>query len=179
MTITWRAMSHRASSSRGEPVPRRWFREPWPWLLMAGPFVVVVASLASAWIAAATDDGLVAEDYYKQGLLINRRLPATDAPRAPDPAATITFRVDGEVRVHLVAESTPTRLQLSLERPGERESKTVALGLGANGDWVASLGKQTPGRWIVKLESDRWQLPVTTIAGIPSEIRLGATAGGS
>ena len=58
---------------------------------MAGPFVVVVASLASAWIAIASDDGLVAEDYYKQGLLINRRLAAMERIQTRDPSATITL----------------------------------------------------------------------------------------
>ena len=146
---------------------------------MAGPFAVVVASLASAWIAAATDDGVVAEDYYKQGLLINRRLAASGAERVRDPVATIGFRADGEVRVHLEAGPPPSRLQLKLERPGGRESRTLALSIAEGGDWIGQLGTEAPGRWIVKIESDRWALPVTTIAGIPSEIRLGINAGGS
>ena len=33
-----------------------WYREPWPWLLMAGPAAVVVAGLITAWIAVKTDD---------------------------------------------------------------------------------------------------------------------------
>jgi hypothetical protein len=51
-----------------------WYREPWPWILMSGPAVVVVAGVATAWIAFATADSLVAEDYYKRGLTINDRL---------------------------------------------------------------------------------------------------------
>jgi hypothetical protein len=146
---------------------------------MAGPFAVVIASLASAWIAAATDDGVVAEDYYKQGLLINRRLAAIDAEHIHDPAATIGFRADGEVRVHLEAGSPPNRLRLTLERPGAHDSRTIALSMAPDGDWTGRIDVETPGRWIVKLQSDRWALPVTTIAGIPSEIRLGVNAGGS
>ena len=34
-----------------------WYREPWPWFLMAGPAVVVVASLASAVIAFRSFEG--------------------------------------------------------------------------------------------------------------------------
>jgi len=146
---------------------------------MAGPFAVVVASLASAWIAVATDDGVVAEDYYKQGLLINRRLAASAGERIRDPVATIGFRAGGEVRIHQEVGPPPNRLQLKLERPGGRESRTVALSIGEGGDWIGQLGTQAPGRWIVKVESDRWALPVTTIAGIPCEIRLGVNAGGS
>ena len=50
---------------------RPWYREPWPWLLMAGPATVLVAGAATTWIAFASADGLVAEDYYKQ---LHRRL---------------------------------------------------------------------------------------------------------
>ncbi|HSC95836.1 MAG TPA: FixH family protein, partial [Burkholderiales bacterium] len=41
-----------------------WYRERWPWLLMAGPAAVLVAGAATIWIAFASADGLVAEDYY-------------------------------------------------------------------------------------------------------------------
>ena len=36
-------------------------RGPWPWLLAAGPALVVVASLASAWLAISKSDPVVAE----------------------------------------------------------------------------------------------------------------------
>lgn len=154
---------------------RRWYREPWPWLLTAGPFVVVIASLASAWIAVKSDDGLVAQDYYKQGLLINRRLEHA----APDPerrlGAMITVAAGGEVRVHMegLADAPPS-LRLTLAHPamGSRP-EIVMLERGADGDYVGALPEQTPGRWIVTLEADGWRLPTTTVAGPISEIRLG------
>ena len=51
-----------------------WYREPWPWLVMSGPAIVVVAGIGTAIIAFRTSDGLVADDYYKQGLVINQTL---------------------------------------------------------------------------------------------------------
>jgi hypothetical protein len=143
---------------------------------MAGPFIVVVASLASAWIAAASDDGVVAEDYYKQGLLINRRLATIDREQLREPAATISFGRDGTVRVHLEQGSAPpSRLWLSLARPGQRVASEIPLTLESDGDWIGTDSGAGSGRLIVKLASDRWQLPVTTIAGRPAEIHLGAT----
>ena len=49
-----------------------WYREPWPWILMAGPAIVVVAGFVTAYLAVTTNDGLVAEDYYRRGIEINR-----------------------------------------------------------------------------------------------------------
>jgi len=43
-----------------------WYKEPWPWLLMLGPFVVVIAGLATAWLAGKSYDGFVTADYYKK-----------------------------------------------------------------------------------------------------------------
>ena len=49
-----------------------WYRHRWPWLLMAGPFIVVIAGLFTAYLAATSNDGLVDDDYYKQGLSVNK-----------------------------------------------------------------------------------------------------------
>jgi len=38
---------------------------------MAGPAAVIVAGFFTMALAFRTEDGLVAEDYYKQGLAIN------------------------------------------------------------------------------------------------------------
>ena len=51
-----------------------WYRHRWPWLLLSGPAAVLAAGAVTAWIAFASADGLVAEDYYKQGMAINKVL---------------------------------------------------------------------------------------------------------
>ena len=72
-----------------------WYRNPWPWLLMAGPAAVLVAGAATTWIAFASADGLVAEDYYKQGLGINRRLAREDAARTLGLHASLRLHESG------------------------------------------------------------------------------------
>jgi uncharacterized protein len=51
-----------------------WYREPWPWIVMSGPALVVIGSLVSAYLAVRGADPLVDEDYYQHGLQINRQL---------------------------------------------------------------------------------------------------------
>jgi hypothetical protein len=51
-----------------------WWKHGHVWLLISGPAAVVVAGLLTAWIAVASPDPLVAEDYYRQGLEINKQL---------------------------------------------------------------------------------------------------------
>jgi hypothetical protein len=56
-----------------------WYRQLWPWLIMAPPFVSVIAGIALAWTAVVSNDGLVTPDYYKQGIEINQRLTREQA----------------------------------------------------------------------------------------------------
>ena len=51
-----------------------WYKEPWPWILMALPATAVVAGIITLLLAIRSNDGLVADDYYKQGLGINKVL---------------------------------------------------------------------------------------------------------
>lgn len=51
-----------------------WYKEPWPWILMAGPIIVVFASIATYVIAQRTNSDLVTDDYYKEGKYISIQL---------------------------------------------------------------------------------------------------------
>jgi hypothetical protein len=168
-------MNNPASSSRAERAASGWYREPWPWLLLSGPFVVIVASLASAWMAAKSDDGVVAQDYYKQGITINQRL-ARMTPDTRPLGATIKIAASGELRAHIEGlVEPPKNPRLTLAHPGAAtHAVVVMLEADPGGDFVGALVHQTPGRWIATLESDSWRLPTTTVAGPLSEIRLGS-----
>lgn len=51
-----------------------WWKYGHVWLLISGPAAVVVAGLVTAWIAIAAPDPVVAQDYYRQGIEINKQL---------------------------------------------------------------------------------------------------------
>jgi hypothetical protein len=51
-----------------------WWRFPLVWMIVGGPAVVVVASFVTLWLALRTPDVVVDEDYYRQGIEINRTL---------------------------------------------------------------------------------------------------------
>jgi hypothetical protein len=58
------------TEARCEP----WWRHALLWMVLAGPFVVVVASFITLWLAMQKPDPVVDEDYYRQGIEINRTL---------------------------------------------------------------------------------------------------------
>jgi hypothetical protein len=51
-----------------------WWKHGHVWLLISGPAAVVVAGLVTAWIAVSTPDPVISQDYYRQGIEINRQL---------------------------------------------------------------------------------------------------------
>ncbi|NWG39689.1 MAG: FixH family protein [Hydrogenophilaceae bacterium] len=52
--------------------PKPWYRERWPWLLAIMPTLAVIGGFTTAWFAVTSNDGLVVDDYYKQGKAINQ-----------------------------------------------------------------------------------------------------------
>jgi uncharacterized protein len=60
-----------------------WWQHGHVWLLISGPAVVVVAGLATAWIAVSNPDPIVEADYYRRGIEINRTLAARDKANLP------------------------------------------------------------------------------------------------
>ena len=56
--------------------PRPWWKFGLVWLVIAGPVLVVFAGIATVWIATRTPDPVVAQDYYRRGVEINKTLAA-------------------------------------------------------------------------------------------------------
>ncbi len=141
-----------------------WYGEPWPWLLMAGPAAVIVAGAVTIWLALASNDGLVADDYYKQGLAVNKVLSRDAA------AGTLAYRarvtVDANARrvsVRMNREPAAGHLMLRVVHP-TRPGLDLALPLTAvNGEFAAALPPLAAGRWHVVLEDRErtWRLSGT------------------
>lgn len=49
-----------------------WWKFGYVWLVLSGPAIVVLASLATFYFAVTRPDPVVTEDYYRKGLEINR-----------------------------------------------------------------------------------------------------------
>jgi hypothetical protein len=157
--------------------PTPWYREPWPWILIALPGTVVVAGIVTAVIAVRGFDGPVAEDYYKQGLAINQELGRSKQARELGIVARlgITGLADGE-RLQVDLESAlamppAAALQVRLLHPGRAGEDRVAtlsrIEAGPDqrsaryvGTWVTGGGstKELTVAWNVVVETREWRL---------------------
>jgi hypothetical protein len=137
-----------------------WYRHRWPWLLMLGPGVVVVAGAITIWIAFASADGLVADDYYKQGLAVNRVLAKEEEARRLGISAEVRI-AGGEIAVRLAGQH-PQALFVRLAH-ATRAGLDVRLRLApaADGAYRAELAPLAPGRWQVVIEDPRGSWRIT------------------
>jgi hypothetical protein len=147
------------------PAATPWYREPWPWLLMAGPAAVIIAGAITTLIALRSFDGLTAEDYYKQGLAVNKVLARAQTASALGVSAELRWP-DGESgRVQLDLQSSsneqPAALRLTLNHPtragADRSVWLHALGYGR---YAGRIERPDPGRWSAIVEDDgrRWRI---------------------
>ena len=163
--------------------PLPWYRHRWPWILMAGPFVVVVAGLVTAYLAVSSNDGLVDDDYYKQGLAVNQVTERHQKARALGLQADLLQSAEGaQVRVLLRGDAgfaAPQTLTLRIMHPTRSGSdQTVLLRADGSGSYSAPLTARLAGRWHVALEDAArdWRLTgVWTIEKEPS-LRLSGEA---
>lgn len=155
-----------------------WYRYRWPWLLMAGPLIVVIAGFATAWLAWSTDDGVVADDYYKRGLVINRQLERSSRGAALGLGAVLEVDPDGALRLRLSgmagAAAPPTVRAKLIHATRAGLDRSATLERGADGEYTGRIAPLPAGRWLVSVETDAWRLPAVEASGTVAEVRLGA-----
>ncbi|NNF95784.1 MAG: FixH family protein [Halobacteria archaeon] len=142
-----------------------WYKQFWPWFLMALPASAVVAGIVTIVIAITNPDGLVKDDYYKAGLGINRTLEREKQAAALGLHAGLEWQPDAQqVMLQLSAEKPfkserlllhlihPTRSGLDIRIPLQHQGNNRYRGLLA--------AKPAAGNWylIITPEDESWRL---------------------
>lgn len=160
---------------------RPWYKERWPWMLMAGPGIVVVAGIVTVWLAIVSNDGLVTDDYYKQGLAVNQVLQRSQL--AGDLGLHADLMRSGlNVRLLLRAERSiemPESIVLRLAYPTRSGfDQNVKMTSEGQGFYSGKLTEEVTGRWLVSLEDPlgKWRLQGEWQADLEGPLRLVAKA---
>ncbi len=132
-----------------------WYRQFWPWFLMALPATVVVAGIGTVILAVRTPLSLVEDDYYKEGLAINQNLSSRSYAQS--------LRLQADIRIW------SGLLQVDINQPG-----TQQLGLqlihatDSSLDREFTLGQLGERRFSVELENPllgRYHLNLQGLSG--------------
>lgn len=150
-------------------------REPLVWLVLLIPASAVVMGIVMLTLSITSFDGLVADDYYRQGLEINRTLARDDEA--------------GRLGLRAQLELDPARGPVALDLTGNehfRSPEVVNLRLfhatragfdrhlmlhagDAPHRYLGDALSLAPGHWYVQLDAGEWRL--TGALQIPGEQR--------
>lgn len=140
-----------------------WYRHAWPWLLMLGPFLVMLAGGYTAWLAFSRPDALVVGDYYLKGRAINQDLRREHAAAALGLSLTLSYdaangRLDGRVAAAAPVRGAMTLRLIHPTRPDR--DLTLPVQADANGAFALALPMLELARWQVLLEDGAlgWRL---------------------
>lgn len=159
-----------------------WYRHRWPWLLMLGPALVIIAGAFTGWLAYTRQDAMVVDDYYKKGKAINQDLRRDRAASAMglsfaarlDP---VTGRLEGTLReaggphrapfrIHLAHSTQPAKDQVlsvvpdaegrfALALPALEHSRWQVVVEGARRDWRLAGAWRWPAQAAITIDADR------------------------
>ncbi len=147
------------------PLPREdsqpWYRQFWPWFLILLPASVVVAGISTLVIANRHADDLVVDEYYKDGLAINRRLEKIQRAQTNGIGATLHLQAQS-VDVFITGPVEAPNLALLLSHPLESDRDfEMMLVRVAPGHYRGDLQQPVAPRWHWTLElpeADGWRI---------------------
>ncbi len=145
-------------------VPRPWYREFYVWMVIFFPALAVVAGIVTIRLAYVSNDGLVTDDYYKNGKMINQVLARDDAAVRLGLQAVAQLNWETHTaQVQLSANPDyplPQQVQAQFMHPTRAGQDHVATftATGAAGMYRAPLPPLTRGQWHILLEADDWRL---------------------
>ncbi|MGH8492594.1 MAG: FixH family protein [Moraxellaceae bacterium] len=141
-----------------------WYRQFWPWFIMALPASAVVAGIGTVIIAVKYQDALVRDDWYKEGRAINQNMARDEAAQKLGIVAAIRMdALTGEVNVSLQENSAlahlPAQLQMVLSHPTQAEAdQHLVLLKRPDGQYHGQLQQALQGRFDIELGDAQWRL---------------------
>lgn len=146
-----------------------WYRQFWPWFIIALPAASVVGGLTTVWISLQTTDSLVVQSNDGMQIVAERRIEAEQLARE----LQLLARIDIDTRSGAVTaaipvgklQTAPASLQLEFSHPAfaDRDQR-IALNrappdAAGNPVWSGHFASVPAGRWYVSLASNEdWRL---------------------
>ena len=165
-----------------------WYRQFWPWFIIALPAAVVVASLTTVFIAFNNADSMVNDDYFKEGMAINMSLEQDKLATQMQLSARLRWdSATGDLMLDLSSmRDNPQhqshideleQLQLQLNHPVQSQlDRQLTLSRVAPGHFKTSLNEPLIQRYytrILPLPDMNWRISGEMDFGRQSEAILG------
>ncbi|MCK9258389.1 MAG: FixH family protein [Azoarcus sp.] len=161
--------------------PDPWYKQGWPWFLIALPATAVVAGTITMVIAVRTWDGLVVDDYYKEGKAIVQTIERTERARELGLKALVQIRSEA-VRIEVSAgdiDNVPGVIHLTIAHPTHGGSDQTLVLNGQGGVFEGAVAPLSTGRWLFQIENESRTWRMNGAAYLPTETEIRIDPSGS
>ncbi len=140
-----------------------WFKQFWPWFLISIPFITICYCALMIYMAITTENSLVSDNYYKDGLAINQSLSMDKKAKELHLSAELISFESSRVSLKLNGNFTeaPSFLTLKLLHPTiDGRDVDIKLLPEPGGIFSALLEKPLQGRWHIDIisQDETWRL---------------------
>jgi len=108
-----------SSSEKTSFENKKWYKQFWPWFLIALPASVVVAGFSTLYIALSNPHSMVNDQYYREGLAINQSLEQDRKALELGLGAQVMFEAANAVNIASVKVVLSSSRDQSLEFPSQ------------------------------------------------------------
>ncbi|MDO8706142.1 MAG: FixH family protein [Sulfuricaulis sp.] len=156
-------MSMKESMKKSMTKSNCWYRVPFVWLLIVIPLTAVIVGFVGLALAIRSDDGMVEDDYYRQGKEINRVLARDRAAAGKGLESQVQLDdTHHELRVQLTAHAAadlPENIEIKfLHATRAGLDRGLVIARRADGSYQAPLPELALGHWNVQLAAQDWRL---------------------
>jgi len=155
-----------------------WYKQPLVWMLISFPLSAVIGGIITIYIAVVTSDGLVKDDYYKEGKQINRLLEREETASKLGLYGQLNInKLTNTVQLKL-SNSTNTPLPDTLELALLHSTRagldqTITLQKAASDNYHGLINAMPDGRWYIQLSTKKWRLLSEMRLPNDSQVQLG------
>lgn len=146
-----------------------WYKQFWPWLIIALPASAVLAGFITLYLAIATPDSLVRDDWYKEGLSINRRMELDQNTLALGLSGTLTVdAITSEILLDIQSThenyAHPAQLFLEFSHPTlAKNDQHIILKHSQAGRYRGTLAQTLNGKYQLSLSNQSSSLDTKEI----------------
>jgi len=164
------------SAALNDKSPLPWYKQGWPWFLIALPATAVVAGAITFVIAVKTWDGLVVDDYYKEGRAIVKTIGRTEHARELGLSAKLNIRTD-VLRIEINdtdLKDIPQKVLVSITHPTREGADQHLVLSGDGGVFEGAMSPLATGRWLFQIEDESrtWRLNGAAYLPTETEVRI-------